>query len=760
MELADPVGSELDLLDGGGDLLAGDVSALATDRDQHHARVLARLLRRGQLRYLQLLSHLRTSSCTLLPSGTSSSPEAPQRVCHARGRESHLGSLRGRARSMNRPSTLIGESRGPDVQARRPRTEVSLTRVGVRGVEKVIRINPRAASERRRRRLGPALLRRVRVLRRSQPEAGRRPHVPLRGGRQRGDRRVGPRRVAEGRTPRRRHRRARPRPPGRHARRGLPRGPLPRDRAGARSAASRRRRSTRCSAPRSPPPAGTRTLTGVQAQGMTACPCAQEMIAVGCSRAADRERLHRRRRSTRSSSLVPVATHNQRGIGTLYLGRSEECETEIDARELLAIVESSMSSEIYELMKREDERSVVEKAHANPRFVEDCVREMVRRLADRPSRPPRPQLHPRPPGEPGDDPPPQRRRGALRRALGGRRRARLAAATPTHHMTMREWLDAPAAPRRRLGRGRAGGADSQNGRAQVHDDGYRGPRLVGEPIDPHLPSGEPAAAAIEAELIDFDRRLSRFRPESELCRLNGDPGRRSRRPPLLRGGGAAVWGAERTNGLVDPTLVREIEDAGYRRSLAGVRVAVTASRRWRSRRRESARDPAAIARAGARSRSTPTAGRSPSARRRDRQRRHRQGACRRPDGAAAARLRPLGDRLRRRSAGRRSSTPPATRSNSRFATRSPARPPPRWSSTRAPSRRPASTPASGGTRATAATPTTCSIPPTGPPAWTGLIAATALAPTALEADVLAKAAFLSGPAEAAGFVASTAAWSS
>jgi GTP cyclohydrolase I/GTP cyclohydrolase-4 len=40
-----------------------------------------------------------------------------------------------------------------------------------------------------------------------------------------------------------------------------------------------------------------------------------------------------------------------------------------------------MSSEIYELMKRSDEVSVVEKAHRNPRFVEDCVREMVRRVA-------------------------------------------------------------------------------------------------------------------------------------------------------------------------------------------------------------------------------------------------------------------------------------------------------------------------------------------------------------------------------------------
>ena len=40
-----------------------------------------------------------------------------------------------------------------------------------------------------------------------------------------------------------------------------------------------------------------------------------------------------------------------------------------------------MSSEIYELMKRSDERAVVEKAHRNPRFVEDVVREMVRHVA-------------------------------------------------------------------------------------------------------------------------------------------------------------------------------------------------------------------------------------------------------------------------------------------------------------------------------------------------------------------------------------------
>ena len=52
---------------------------------------------------------------------------------------------------------------------------------------------------------------------------------------------------------------------------------------------------------------------------------------------------------------MPVATHNQRGLGTLHIGCTEDCDDEIEARDLLAIVEGSMSSEIYELMKRSDE---------------------------------------------------------------------------------------------------------------------------------------------------------------------------------------------------------------------------------------------------------------------------------------------------------------------------------------------------------------------------------------------------------------------
>jgi GTP cyclohydrolase IV len=126
---------------------------------------------------------------------------------------------------------------------------------------------------------------------------------------------------------------------------------------------------------------GTRTLIGVEAQGMTACPCAQEMVA-GLARERLLDDGFDAEEIERIVELVPIATHNQRGVGTLYVGCPEGGPAWIEAPELLRIVESSMSSEIYELMKRSDEMAVVVKAHEQPRFVEDCVREMVRQVVE------------------------------------------------------------------------------------------------------------------------------------------------------------------------------------------------------------------------------------------------------------------------------------------------------------------------------------------------------------------------------------------
>ena len=75
---------------------------------------------------------------------------------------------------------------------------------------------------------------------------------------------------------------------------------------------------------------------------------------------------------------------------------------------------------------------------------------------------------------------------------------------------------------------------------------------------------ERALTAAQFRLLAIHRRLSRFRADSELCRLNADPAEAVPASVLMRRFVLAVlWAAELTRGLVDPTLLEEIERAGY-----------------------------------------------------------------------------------------------------------------------------------------------------------------------------------------------------
>jgi GTP cyclohydrolase IV len=120
-----------------------------------------------------------------------------------------------------------------------------------------------------------------------------------------------------------------------------------------------------------------RRAVGVEATGINACPCAQGLVRGRASErlldagfdADDVERI---------LELVPLATHNQRGRGTLLVGT----EASLNAETLVEIVESSMSSPVYELLKRPDELFVVEHAHLRPRFVEDSVRAALKSTLD------------------------------------------------------------------------------------------------------------------------------------------------------------------------------------------------------------------------------------------------------------------------------------------------------------------------------------------------------------------------------------------
>lgn len=120
-----------------------------------------------------------------------------------------------------------------------------------------------------------------------------------------------------------------------------------------------------------------RKSIGAEVTGMTACPCAQDImkdyaIHVMQDLEVEPEKIDA------FFEKVPMATHNQRGRGFLCIETDDESHVSLEA--IINLLKASMSASIYELLKRGDENYVVMQAHSNARFVEDCVREMARRV--------------------------------------------------------------------------------------------------------------------------------------------------------------------------------------------------------------------------------------------------------------------------------------------------------------------------------------------------------------------------------------------
>ncbi|MFT4588624.1 MAG: GTP cyclohydrolase I [Candidatus Binatia bacterium] len=77
-----------------------------------------------------------------------------------------------------------------------------------------------------------------------------------------------------------------------------------------------------------------------------------------------------------SKAISKYGAHNQRGTVTVQTRARQPVSIE----EIIEIAESSASSELYALLKREDEKAVTERAYENPVFVEDLIRNVAVKL--------------------------------------------------------------------------------------------------------------------------------------------------------------------------------------------------------------------------------------------------------------------------------------------------------------------------------------------------------------------------------------------
>ena len=124
---------------------------------------------------------------------------------------------------------------------------------------------------------------------------------------------------------------------------------------------------------------GTREEIGARVTGMTVCPCSQ-----GMSESRARETLLDLGVDDETTEefldQVPQPGHSQRGHATLTV--TSDGSPDVDLRDVIDVARDAMSARIYNLAKRPDEDHMTYHAHANAKFVEDCVRSLAESVVE------------------------------------------------------------------------------------------------------------------------------------------------------------------------------------------------------------------------------------------------------------------------------------------------------------------------------------------------------------------------------------------
>lgn len=120
-------------------------------------------------------------------------------------------------------------------------------------------------------------------------------------------------------------------------------------------------------------------IIGAEVIGMTTCPCAQELMRDKVVEELTKMGIAKKAMNA-FLNAIPLATHNQRGRGIISI--EVENDVKVPMEKIIKVIEKSMSTKTYEILKRPDEAELVEIAHKKPMFVEDCVREMAKRVVE------------------------------------------------------------------------------------------------------------------------------------------------------------------------------------------------------------------------------------------------------------------------------------------------------------------------------------------------------------------------------------------
>jgi GTP cyclohydrolase-4 len=135
-----------------------------------------------------------------------------------------------------------------------------------------------------------------------------------------------------------------------------------------------------------------RRWIGVTVTGITACPCAQEMLSAEVEEELNSTLDVGKEQAQKIVEKLPIGSHMQRSFASVMVEHPKD--QGIDALQLVNVVERSMSASAYELLKRPDEAAVVRTALENPKFVEDALRQMIKNVvAEYPILPDDMELH-------------------------------------------------------------------------------------------------------------------------------------------------------------------------------------------------------------------------------------------------------------------------------------------------------------------------------------------------------------------------------